>query len=97
MEMLEIEDTAEVRRVLLAVSDALNASVDSFRRIGASLDEFAPSWKGEERTVFAKTMEEFAAKAAGVKRRTEELCEAARRFMDLMDRSSQALRGAKGF
>ena len=97
MAMLEIEDTVETRRVLGAINDALDASVAAFRRIGASLDEFAPSWRGEDRTAFAKTMEDFAGKAMRVKRRADELCEAAKRFMDLMDRSSEALRGAKGF
>ena len=97
MDMLEIEDPVETRRVLGALNDALDASVATFRRIGASLDEFAPSWRGEERTNFAKTMEDFAAKAARVKRRTEEICDGAKRFMDLMDRSSEFLRGAKGF
>lgn len=97
MDMLEIEDPVEVRRVLAALNDALDASVDTFRRIGASLDEFAPSWRGDERTNLAKTMEDFAVKAARVKLRTEEICEGARRFMDLMDRSSEFLRDAKGF
>jgi len=97
MVMLEIEDTVETRRVLGAINDALDASVATFRRIGASLDEFAPSWRGEDRRTFAKTMEDFSAKAMRVKLRAEELCEAAKRFMDLMDRSSEALRGAKGF
>ena len=97
MDMLEIEDPVETRRVLGVLNDALDASVATYRRIGASLDEFAPSWRGEERMNFAKTMEEFAVKAARIKQRTEEICEGARRFMDLVDRSSEFLRGAKRF
>lgn len=97
MGMVEIEDNVETKKVIGTIRDVMDEIVATFRRIGISPDELAPSWRGEEKKVFSSNMEEFAEKAAAVKRMVEPLLEGAEQYLKLVGQSSDCFNSAKGF
>lgn len=91
-----IESVQDVRLTMGGIESSLAEVEKTYWNVANSVDQSAPSWRGEDRILFLKKMEQYSSKARILRKNVETFIEGVKKILDIYDRTSEVLSMARG-